>query len=178
MDNKNTQKTEKDIKIEKLAAKVMDIARDRIAVSLRFLDIALAEIKLIAKKDIKDKNETSGGGMATDGQYVYYDPEWVLRTYKEEPSRVTRTYLHLLLHLIFFHPFSYDKLDKVLWDLASDVAVESAMRRYTNTSEHMTYPRPARSGGSFSSTRMSIFTGGRRRRSAFSSRDGRRSVRE
>ncbi|MCR4609980.1 MAG: VWA-like domain-containing protein [Eubacterium sp.] len=127
MDNKNTQKTEKDIKIEKLAAKVMDIARDRIAVSLRFLDIALAEIKLIAKKDIKDKNETSGGGMATDGQYVYYDPEWVLRTYKEEPSRVTRTYLHLLLHLIFFHPFSYDKLDKVLWDLASDVAVESAI---------------------------------------------------
>ena len=121
------KKSEKDIKIEELAKKVMDIARDRIAVSLRFLDIALAEAKIIPKKDIKNKNETSGGGMATDGQYIYYDPVWVLQTYKTEPALVTRTYLHLLLHLLFFHPFSYDKLDKVLWDFAADIAVEASI---------------------------------------------------
>ena len=45
--------SEKEKKINDLATKILVIARDQIAVNLRFLDIALAEMKLIPKKDIK-----------------------------------------------------------------------------------------------------------------------------
>lgn len=110
---------EKQKKIERLAVDILKLARDNIVVHLRFLDIALAAMKLISKRDIDS--------MATDGISIYYNPEWVLKTYSAEPQLVARTYLHLLLHLIFFHSFSYDKLDHVTWDLASDIAVEHAI---------------------------------------------------
>ena len=111
--------------IEDLAEKVMTIARDTIAMNLRFLDTALSALKMIPKYDIKEKGSTVGGGMATDGEYLYYDPIWVLTTYRDEPNRVARTFLHLMLHLVFFHPFEYAKMETVYWDLATDVAVES-----------------------------------------------------
>ena len=107
---------EKQKKIERLAINILGLARDNIVVHLRFLDIALAAMKLLPRKDI-DR-------MATDGISIYYNPEWVLKTYSTEPNMVARTYLHLLLHLIFFHSFSYDKLDHSIWDLAADIAVE------------------------------------------------------
>jgi len=118
---------EKQEKIEKLAQRIMGIARDQIAVNLRFLDIALAEVKLIAKSDIKPDGAAVGGGMASDGAYIYYDPLWVVQSYSKEPALITRTYLHLLLHLIFFHPFGYDRIEKDLWDLAADVSVEAVV---------------------------------------------------
>ena len=42
--------SEKEKKINDLATKILVIARDQIAVNLRFLDIALAEMKLIPKR--------------------------------------------------------------------------------------------------------------------------------
>ncbi|MCR5293336.1 MAG: VWA-like domain-containing protein [Eubacterium sp.] len=114
-------------KIEELADKVMTIARDTIAMNLRFLDTALSALRTIPKYDIKEKGATVGGGMATDGEYLYYDPIWVLKTYREEPNRIARTYLHLMLHLTFFHPFEYSKMETMYWDLASDVAVEATI---------------------------------------------------
>ena len=119
--------SEKEKKINDLATKILVIARDQIAVNLRFLDIALAEMKLIPKKDIKASGAVVGGGMATDGINIYYDPVWILKTYKDEPNMIPRIYLHLLLHLIFFHPFGYAKIDKNLWDLAVDVATEATI---------------------------------------------------
>ncbi len=110
-----------------VAQKVMAMARDTIAVNLRFLDVALSALGTIPKYDIKEKGALTGGGMATDGEYLYYDPVWVLKTYMEEPEKVARTYLHLMLHLVFFHPFEYGRLESTYWDLASDIAVEAVI---------------------------------------------------
>jgi predicted metal-dependent peptidase len=65
--------------------------------------------------------------MASDGSSIYYDPVYVLQMYQTQPTLVTRTYLHILLHCIFSHNFQYDKLDKELWDMASDIAVENVI---------------------------------------------------
>ena len=110
---------EKRQKTRALAEEVLSISRDQIAVHLRFLDIALAAMKLVPREDIQT--------MATDGITIYYEPEWVLRAYEKEPQLVARTYLHLLLHLIFFHSFQYDKLNPIWWNLAADIAVEDAI---------------------------------------------------
>ena len=108
-----------EIRTQKLAAKVLSLARDNIVVNLRFLDIALAALTLAPAEGMN--------GMATDGRQIYYDPKWVLKTYEKEPNRVARTYLHLLLHLVFSHSFQYDKLDAAAWDLAVDIAVENTI---------------------------------------------------
>ena len=103
-------------KIDALARNVLQLARDNIVVHLRFLDIALAALTV--------KKEPNLNGMATDGKTIYYDPRWVLVTYEKEPQMVARTYLHLLLHLVFAHSFQYDKVDLDTWNLAVDIAVE------------------------------------------------------
>ena len=122
------EQLDKKERIEALADKVLKVVKDSLVVHLRFLDIAIHSMGMIPKYDIKLKGATVGGGMATDGLNVYYDPVWILKTYEKEPNLVARTYLHMLLHLIFFHPFKYDKLDMQMWDLASDAAVSATIQ--------------------------------------------------
>ncbi len=106
-------------KISSLAAQVMRLAHDDILMHLRFFDLALAGLGLQERKGI--------GCMATDGRVCYYDPADVLKSYQENPRLVTRTYLHMLLHCIFYHGFQYGKLDGEKWDLAADIAVEKVI---------------------------------------------------
>lgn len=106
-------------KAKPLAAKLMSYARDNILVNLRFLDVAVSALALEQRPGMS--------GTATDGMKIYYDPMFLLKRYKEEPAYVLRLYLHLLFHLIFFHSFQYDKLDREAWDLAADIAVEAAV---------------------------------------------------
>lgn len=111
--------SEQEMKIRKLANQVLSLARDNILVSLRFLDIALA--------DLKFQEAGPTGVIATDGRTVFYDSHYVLKEYQKEPKRITRALLHILLHCIFYHSFQYDKVDGALWDMAVDMAVENAI---------------------------------------------------
>lgn len=106
-------------KAKPLAAKLMSYARDNILVNLRFLDVAVSALVQEQRPGLS--------GIATDGAKIYYDPVFLLKKYKEEPAFVLRGYLHILFHLIFFHSFQYDKLDKEAWNLAVDMAVEAAV---------------------------------------------------
>lgn len=110
---------DKDKKISKLAREILGLAHDDILVHLRFFDMALMKLKL---------QEKHGSlCMATDGQNIYYDPVYILHTYKADSALVTRMYLHLLLHCIFSHNFQYEKLDAEIWDMAADIAVENVI---------------------------------------------------
>lgn len=102
--------------IEALAKEILQLARDNIVVNARFLDGALTKLKL--------KPDGVLGGIATNGRDLLYDPVFILKKYKEEPNYITRAYLHVLLHCIFFHSFQYDKLNKEYWNLATDLTVE------------------------------------------------------
>ena len=106
-------------KISQLAHQVLSLAQDDILIHFRFLDRALLGLKW--------KEQKGSGRLATDGAYLYYDPVFVLKKYQEEPRYITRSLLHLLLHCIFSHSFQYDKLDRRLWDLAADIAVENVI---------------------------------------------------
>ena len=106
-------------RISSLAAKVMSLARDDILMHLRFFAPALAALPL--------RERSGAAAFATDGRYLMYDPVYVLKCYREEPGLVPRCYLHILLHCIFFHHFQYHKLEKDIWDLAADLAVENVI---------------------------------------------------
>lgn len=110
----------KNDRINELAAEVLDVARNRLLVSLRWLDAALG----IQGRQIYD------GSIAADSAVIYYSPVHVLRTYRESAEEITRVYLHIVLHSVFMHPFlggrgSREDLEK--WDLACDIAVEAAI---------------------------------------------------
>ncbi len=114
MDEKDRQE-----KTVRLAEQVMQLARDSILVQLRFLDVALFKLQPVPR---------AGSNMAaTDGASLFYDPVYILRHYREEAGYAARLYLHVLLHCIFYHSFQYDRLERELWDLAADIAVENTI---------------------------------------------------
>lgn len=113
------EKTKEESKILALANQIMSLAHDDILMHLRFLDMALAQLKYKERADI--------GCLATDGQTLFFDPIYVLKTYRDNPKYIARCYLHTLLHCIFSHGFKYDKMDRGIWGLSVDLAVENVI---------------------------------------------------
>ena len=105
--------------ISALARDIIKLSHDGILMNMRFLDVALSALKL---------EERAGMGVfAYDGATLYYDPALLLAKYRKEPHYMVRLYLHVLLHCIFFHSFQTDKLERELWNLATDIAVENTI---------------------------------------------------
>lgn len=112
-------KEEREKLIRELSAGVLSLARDNILISLRFLDVALTDLKFV-ENGLQEK-------VAMQGKTVYYDGVQILKDYEKNQKLINRMLLHVLLHGIFFHPFSCEKLDPELWEMATDMAVESVI---------------------------------------------------
>lgn len=104
-------------KIEKLAADTLTLARNTLLVHLRFLDLALSMQEPVFIPRMK--------GIATDGVHLFNDPVYVLRLFQRGRGCVSRGYLHLVLHCVFRHMKVGGGVDRRLWDLSCDIAVES-----------------------------------------------------
>ena len=102
---------------DKLANEILSLSRNKLLVNLRFMDVALSYHKRIAYE----------GTLATDGKTLFYDPWFVLHTYKKSQEEMVRTYLHMILHCVFQHPFVGLSVDERLWNLACDIAIESTI---------------------------------------------------
>ena len=112
-------------KLNKLAEDVLNLARNTLSVNFRFMDIALGQFEYASQPDMD---------IATDGAFLYYDPYFVLRGYKEEKDAVTRNYMHLVLHCIYRHMFVNQNIDQDYWDLACDMAVENTINEMNSPS--------------------------------------------
>lgn len=109
---------EADNRIEKLARDVLLLSRNTLLVNLRFLDAALSQFEYVSMKD---------STLFTDGKHLFYDPWYILSSYKKERGNITRAYLHVVLHCIFRHMYGAPKLNRDVWDLACDMAVEAVI---------------------------------------------------
>lgn len=105
-------------KIEQLAEEVLTFSRNTLLVNLRFLDMALNQLKL---------QSTDSSTMMTDGQFVFYEPRNVLTKYKTRRESIAHDYLHMVQHCVYRHMFVGPQLDRTLWDLACDIAVENVI---------------------------------------------------
>ena len=99
-----------------MSEKILDYTRNEIYLELRFLDIALAELK--------PKADASVHTFATDGTWLCFSTEQVLRVFKQNAFFLNRAYLHTVLHCLFAHLWIGGKRDRRLWNLACDIAVE------------------------------------------------------
>ena len=105
------------IEADNLANEILNLSRNKLLVNLRFMDVALSYHRRIAYQ----------GSLATDGHTLFYDPGFILRTYKDSQEEMVRMYLHMILHCMFQHPFIGASVDEGLWSLACDMAVECAI---------------------------------------------------
>ena len=107
---------DRQFQIRSLAGEVMRLAHDGILINMRFLDVALSKLKTVCREQT--------GAHLFDGSTLYYDPAHLLLQYQTAPHYAARLYLHTLLHCIFYHGRTTDKMNRAYWDLATDIAVE------------------------------------------------------
>ena len=112
-----TAEISKSEKALEISDKILKNACSAILVNMRFLDSALFRLKFKA----------SGISLATDGRFLYYNPQTLMNTYAKEPNAVNRDLLHVLLHCVFRHLFVGSGVDKRYWSLACDMAVEDVL---------------------------------------------------
>ena len=105
--------------IKTLAGNVLELARDEILMSFRFLDRSLMELKTEMRPGIE--------GVSSSDSVMYYDPVYILKASQKDFRYPARILFHVLLHHIFAHPFTGERTDAVLWNLACDIAVESVI---------------------------------------------------
>ncbi len=105
-------------RIDKAARDVLMYSRNSLLVNLRFLDMAISRLEPVAVK---------GFAYATDGVHLGYGTKYVLKCFKSEPEMPVRDYLHIVLHCVFSHMFIGALVDKSIWDLACDIAVENTI---------------------------------------------------
>ena len=101
---------------EEMARKILDVVRSELYLSLRYMDAALSKMPWAADEQIHT--------FATDGETLFFSTEQLLRVWKQNPVFCNRAYLHSILHCIFRHLWLRGSRERVLWDLACDIAVE------------------------------------------------------
>ncbi|MBQ9931374.1 MAG: hypothetical protein IJO79_03395 [Firmicutes bacterium] len=102
-----------------LAADIMTLARDQMMGSLRYLNRAFFRMPMVPHEGEEI--------FASNGLRVYYNVPRLLRRVQLEPNYCSRALLHMILHWIFQHPFKYKDMERPIWDLAADLAVEKAI---------------------------------------------------
>lgn len=111
---------EKKSKTEKIAAEILQMSKNKLLVNMRFMDMSLNRINPSPRPDIT-------ACTACDGESYVYDPVHILTAYKVEENVPIRNFLHSVFHCVFKHFFINTLIDQELWDLACDIAVESAI---------------------------------------------------
>ena len=105
-------------KAEKLAEDVLTYSRNTLLVNLRFLDMALSQFEMIPCEEYF---------LMTDGKYILYNAKKVLFDFKRKREISPHAYLHMVMHCVYRHMFMSPTLDRPLWNLACDIAVENVI---------------------------------------------------
>lgn len=102
-------------RLQDIGSSILRAARDELYLGMRFLDVALSSF--IYQMD------GSVSPFGTDGAVIYFHPAQLGGLYKENRILVNRGYLHMVFHCIFWH-FGKPGIEKRLWNLSCDIAVE------------------------------------------------------
>lgn len=100
-----------------LCGRIWDAVRTELYLSMRFLELAFGRMEF--RMDLTTRT------WGTDGDFCYYNPSYLMAQYEENPVRVNRAFLHMLLHGIFCHMDPNTEPEEKLYDLACDIAAES-----------------------------------------------------
>lgn len=108
---------------EKLARQVLADSRNQLYLGMQFLEPVIGQLRFGVHKAVRT--------IATDGENVWFQPDFILTEYRKSPVSINRHLFHLILHGVFRHLPSRRKLmtmDEVEledWNLSCDIAVEA-----------------------------------------------------
>ena len=103
---------------EQLALDILQFARNRLLIRLRFLEPAFLQLSLAPDPE---------GSFSTDGYFISYSFVHVIRRFQAAQENVSFDYLHVVMHCLFGHPFVGPAIDRIVWDTATDIAVCAAI---------------------------------------------------
>ena len=86
------------IELDQMGQKILNECRTELYLSMRFMGVALSSLDY--RMDLSTKR------VGTDAAFIRFNPNYLLRLYLEQPEKLNRTYMHLLMHCIFRHMFS------------------------------------------------------------------------
>ena len=110
-------------KLNDLGQQILRMSRNELYLKMRFLDVALSSYYFVMDEGI----ETIG----TDGLAIYFQPQYVGGLFREDRVLMNRCYLHMVIHGIFRHMIRRRGRDRVLYDLACDIAAEAMIDKLT-----------------------------------------------
>ncbi|MCC8136479.1 MAG: VWA-like domain-containing protein [Clostridiales bacterium] len=99
-----------------IAQDILHGAQTELYMNMRFLDVALSSLSLLADGQIR----TAG----TDGTIYYFQPDKIADVFRKGREAVNRLYLHSILHCLFAHIWTRENRDAEYWNLACDIAAE------------------------------------------------------
>ena len=106
-------------RLTRIGNAILSASRNELYLSMRFFDLALSGLGY--------QMNLNTATIATDGVNILYNPTYLQRQYVDDMIQLNRTYLHMVLHCLFRHPFHRGDRDPALWDVACDIAVESIL---------------------------------------------------
>ena len=105
---------------EEIGLEILRAAQSELYLNFSYLDAALSGLAF-----------QSGGGvtlaMATDGETLFYDPDYLSERFLRGAVNINRAYLHTILHCLLRHLAKKQGRNPELWDLSCDIAVESIL---------------------------------------------------
>lgn len=125
------EQREKNRRYQDLAMEILYTCRNEICARFPFLSVAAASLYpvLQCEPDVDKAGNLSPvkeriRWIGTDGEYIKADPVFLIHTWANNPKKLKRGYLHMLFHCLYLHPFSGERKEKRLWNLACDLSVE------------------------------------------------------
>ena len=110
----------RDQKKAQLGQKLLLCCRNELYSLFPYLDGAFASLPTRPSGDTPT--------FGTQGTELLYHGDWLIALFSVSPQKVRRGYLHLMLHLLYLHPFRRGGKEPELWNLACDMAVEQIIR--------------------------------------------------
>lgn len=109
------ERKEAAVRLEALGNQILCAARDELYMGMRFLDVALSSFAY--------RMDMSVNPFGTDGNVIYFQPQYLGGLYRQNRILVNRAYLHMVFHCIFRHMVK-PGMDDRLWNLSCDIAAE------------------------------------------------------
>ena len=106
--------------LDKVGEDILLACRNELYLNLPYLDVVLCGLEFRAGKEMTLS-------LATDGQVLHYNGNFLAERYLRGRVLCNRAYLHVLLHCMLRHLAKKRERVPELWDLACDAAVESIL---------------------------------------------------
>lgn len=103
-----------------LHQKIWDLTREQLSVKYPFFRKLLWTFSFQESKDTK----TAG----TDGKIIYFNPDFVIKSFRESSSKLEELFLHILYHCLFLHLIMDIPENRHLWNLSCDTAVQRILQ--------------------------------------------------